>query len=179
MLTRYDTTITTTTLELHDTALGEGILGRQSKSTRVYLATGRRSQNSLFYFAQSLLDVTPEEPIKVDSRLPGDPGAPQFLFVLLFPFPLSDKAGRLDTLHGERRDGAGDSGCWIGVAARSLRGSTADEEPLVYGAVDLLGGEVLVGGDGGQLVGADAAGGVGHGQVGTIRELALLCPLPR
>lgn len=48
----------------------------------------------------------------------------------------------------------------------SLRGSTADEKPLVDRAVDLLGREFLIGGQGRQLLRFDAARRVGHGQVG-------------
>ena len=46
---------------------------------------------------------------------------------------------------------------------------TADEEPLVNGAVDLLRGQLLVGRQGRQLLGSDAAGRVGGSQVGTRR----------
>jgi hypothetical protein len=41
-----------------------------------------------------------------------------------------------------------------------LSGSTADEEPLVDGAVDLGGGKVLVGGERGKAVGVDAGVGL-------------------
>lgn len=43
---------------------------------------------------------------------------------------------------------------------------SADEEPLVYRTVDLLGRQVLVGGEGRQLVWDDAARRVANGQVG-------------
>ena len=46
---------------------------------------------------------------------------------------------------------------YIALVAGTLDGSTADEEPLVDGGVDLLGGQLLVGGEGRQLVGSDAA----------------------
>ena len=64
----------------------------------------------------------------------------------------------------------GCNGCWIGVTARNLCGSAADEEPLVYRAVDLRGGELLVLGDLAELVGADARGGLRDGQVGAAFE---------
>lgn len=58
----------------------------------------------------------------------------------------------------------------MAIPIHRLCGGTADEEPLVYGAVNLLGGDVLVGRDSRQLVGADAARRVGHSQVGTKKE---------
>jgi len=48
----------------------------------------------------------------------------------------------------------------------SLSGGTADEEPLVYRAVDGLGREILVGGERRELRGANAAGGVLNVDVG-------------
>lgn len=51
-------------------------------------------------------------------------------------------------------------------AMMRLGRGTADEEPLVDGAVDLLGGKLLVGGEGRQLRGADAAVGVLNSDVG-------------
>lgn len=47
-----------------------------------------------------------------------------------------------------------------------LRGSTADEEPLVYRAVDLGRGNLLVGGNRRQLVVFDAARGAADSHVG-------------
>lgn len=56
------------------------------------------------------------------------------------------------------------------------RGGAADEEPLVYRAVDLLGGELLVLGDLAELVGADARGGLRDGQVGAAAALVHMLP---
>lgn len=58
----------------------------------------------------------------------------------------------------------------ISQAWLHLGGSTADEEPLVDRTVDLARGELLVGGERGELVRADAAGGVADVQVGATRK---------
>lgn len=50
-----------------------------------------------------------------------------------------------------------------------LSGSAADEEPLVDGGIDGRRGELLVLGQGRQLVGRDAAGRVADRQVGAVR----------
>lgn len=56
------------------------------------------------------------------------------------------------------------------IAAQiSLRRCATNEEPLVDGAVDFGGREVLVGGKGRKLVGSEAARRVGDGDVGTGR----------
>ena len=52
------------------------------------------------------------------------------------------------------------------VFSSELRRGSADEEPLVYRAVDLLGGEVLVLGEGRKLGWVDTGGGVADSQVG-------------
>lgn len=57
------------------------------------------------------------------------------------------------------------------VTAGNLCGGTGDEEPLVYRAVNLLGGKLLVRRDGRKLAGVDAARGVSNVDVGAKRQL--------
>lgn len=63
--------------------------------------------------------------------------------------------------------------------ACNLCRGTGDEEPFVYRAVNLLGGKLLVGRNGGQLVGIDAARGVSNSDVGAKRLLLVTEPTSR
>jgi hypothetical protein len=57
---------------------------------------------------------------------------------------------------------------------KHLSRGTADEEPLVNGSINLLGGELLVGGQRRKLVGGDARRRVLDSDVGTIPILVLI-----
>lgn len=56
----------------------------------------------------------------------------------------------------------------VSLTPEPLSRSSADKEPLVYRAVDLLRRKVLVLGEGRQLIGADTRGRLRDGQVGTM-----------